>query len=148
MTKMRIAVLLCAISGLSVGVSTAVGGNSENAKMCQHNGWQTLKTSTGSSFANQGACVSYGAHGGTFVTETQSQRDCESFGGTFVTGTTPVIWTCVSWTNSGAADYNAKFTTMANDCFDDIVNAFGSFGIIGPLNVPGAVSTVCELRQQ
>lgn len=61
-------------------------------------------------------------------------------------GTTPVIWTCVSWTNSGSADYNAKFTTLANNCFAD-VDAFAMFEIISPLNVPGTVSTQCALRQ-
>lgn len=41
------------------------GGNSPNAKACQKNGWQSLVTSTGDSFASEEACVSYAAEGGT-----------------------------------------------------------------------------------
>src|SRR5262245_44102135 len=40
-------------------------GNSLNAKSCQKNGWQGLVTSTGSPFASETDCVSYGAKGGT-----------------------------------------------------------------------------------
>jgi hypothetical protein len=54
---------------LSVGVATATAGrgkgNSANAHLCQKGGWMKLQRSDGTRFANQGACVSYGAHGGT-----------------------------------------------------------------------------------
>ena len=52
---------------LSVGVATATagGGNSANAHLCQKGGWMKLQGSDGTQFANQGACVRYGAHGGT-----------------------------------------------------------------------------------
>jgi len=56
------------VLALSVGVATAIGGNSTNAKLCQKNGWKTLYRSDGSAFANQDACVAYAAKGGTFVT--------------------------------------------------------------------------------
>lgn len=42
-------------------------GNSQNAHLCQHGGWMSLQGSDGSQFSNEGACVSYGAHGGTIV---------------------------------------------------------------------------------
>ena len=51
----------------AVGVSkaSAGGGNSPAAKLCQKGGWQNLYRSDGSTFANEGACVSYAAQGGT-----------------------------------------------------------------------------------
>jgi len=61
---------VCAVFALSVGVATAAGSNSTNAKLCYKNGWQTLYRTDGSPFANQDACVSYAAHGGTFVAAT------------------------------------------------------------------------------
>src|SRR5215471_2856388 len=57
------------LAGLVLGVGTATaladGGNSENAQLCQKNGWATLARSDGTAFNNQGDCVSYGAQGGT-----------------------------------------------------------------------------------
>jgi hypothetical protein len=44
------------------------GGNSANAKACQKGGWMSMVGADGTTFANQGACVSYGAQGGTFAT--------------------------------------------------------------------------------
>jgi VCBS repeat-containing protein len=41
-------------------------GNGPNAKSCQKGGWQDFVRSDGSAFANQGACTSYAAKGGTF----------------------------------------------------------------------------------
>jgi hypothetical protein len=52
------------VVGWATLVDAAPGGNSANAHACQKGGWQTLQTATGDSFTNQGACVSYGAHGG------------------------------------------------------------------------------------
>ena len=46
-----------------------VDGNSTNAKTCQKNGWQSLVTSTGSSFASEDACVSYAAQGGVLYSK-------------------------------------------------------------------------------
>jgi len=61
--------MLSAVLVLGAGAANAVagGGNSGNAKACQNNGWQSLTRTDGTSFANQGDCVSYGAHGGTPV---------------------------------------------------------------------------------
>src|SRR6478736_2155841 len=54
---------------LSVGVATATAGRgkSANAHLCQKGGWMSLQGSDGTQYANQGACVRYGAHGGTIV---------------------------------------------------------------------------------
>lgn len=56
-----------AIPSVVFAASTG-GGNSADAKLCQENGWQTLAPSTSApSFASQGACVAFGAHGGALV---------------------------------------------------------------------------------
>lgn len=70
--RLRILLLCCAALALTVGVATATagggnGGNSANAKLCQKGGWQSLYRSDGSSFANQGQCVSYAAKGGALL---------------------------------------------------------------------------------
>ena len=70
--RSRVRVLaLMAMMAMMVGVAvvglagTAVAaGNNTNAQLCQKNGRQRLETSIGDLFANRGACVSYGAHGG------------------------------------------------------------------------------------
>src|SRR5262245_48900035 len=65
-------VLLATAVALAVGVAAAMaagqgGGNSANAKLCQKGGWQKLGTSDGQGFANEEACVSYAAKGGTLT---------------------------------------------------------------------------------
>jgi hypothetical protein len=67
------------LAALTVGVATAPagGGNSAAADLCQKDGWRTWSTTGGGAFANQGACVSYAAHGGllaTFTTSTTSHE--------------------------------------------------------------------------
>src|SRR5262249_26266239 len=53
---------------LAIGPSGFAGdGNSANAKLCQKHGWIGLVRTDGSTFADDGACVSYAAHGGTLV---------------------------------------------------------------------------------
>jgi hypothetical protein len=58
-----LATLLAALV-FAAGAPAANGGNSANAKLCQKGGWQTLMDSSAEPFANEGACVSYGAQGG------------------------------------------------------------------------------------
>jgi hypothetical protein len=53
-----------AVTALAAPSAAMAAGNSDNAHACQQNGWQTLVRQDGTSFANQGDCVSYGAHGG------------------------------------------------------------------------------------
>jgi hypothetical protein len=53
-----------ALVALAAPSAAMAGGNSDAAHTCQQNGWQTVVRQDGTSFANQGDCVSYGAHGG------------------------------------------------------------------------------------
>jgi hypothetical protein len=65
----RVALALLAIGSLCLSLAAigwALGGN--QVDLCKNGGWQTLHRSDGSPFPNQGACVSYAARGGTFVT--------------------------------------------------------------------------------
>ena len=65
--------LLVAATAAVVAVPLAVAapgnGNSDNAKLCQKDGWQSLARSEDhtSGFNNQDDCVSYAAHGGKLV---------------------------------------------------------------------------------
>jgi len=152
--KMRVLFLLCAALALTVGVATATaghghgkgkGGNSAAAHACQHGGYKNFVRSDGTSFKNTGACVSYAAHGGTLVAKTQSQLDCESFGGTF--GTSPVLvgsfttvmWVCNGWTNTGATDFATKSTTLTTDC-----NADGGL-LAWAATIPGSANATCGI---
>jgi hypothetical protein len=62
-----------AITAIVVGVpvagsaGAAPGGNSANAKRCQHNGYQSWVRADQTPFVNVGDCVSYAAHGGTLT---------------------------------------------------------------------------------
>jgi len=115
------AISTCVVLALAIGVAAAsAGGNSENAKLCQQGGWQSLVGADGTAFTNTGDCVSYAAQGGTFTQTSRSQLLCESFGGTFTGASGNVLWTCTNWTftpgtegfgtNSGALD-----TACSND---------------------------------
>jgi hypothetical protein len=65
MTLTRITALVAGLLLAAFAASgTAVAGNSTAAKKCQKNGWQTLVTSSGTSFASEEACTSYAAQGG------------------------------------------------------------------------------------
>lgn len=54
----------CLLLFAIVPSGAAERGNSENARLCQHGGWEHLQRTDGSTFKNQGACVSYAAQGG------------------------------------------------------------------------------------
>jgi hypothetical protein len=54
--------LIAALAVFAGGALAASGGNSDDAKLCQD--WPALMDSSGEQFTNEGACVSYGAHGG------------------------------------------------------------------------------------
>jgi hypothetical protein len=53
-----------ALVALAAPSAAMASGNSDAAHTCQQGGWQTVVRQDGTSFANQGDCVSYGAHGG------------------------------------------------------------------------------------
>jgi len=73
MTFMKIVALLAGLllAALAAG-GTAVAGNSTAAKKCQKNGWQSLVTSGGTSFASEEACTSYAAQGGVLYPASQA----------------------------------------------------------------------------
>jgi hypothetical protein len=84
--RVALALLTTGVLCLSLApVASAGGGNSANAKLCQKGGWQTLFTSTGSSFTSQEQCVSYAAQGGTLSTASltvkPNQYNCQIRGG-------------------------------------------------------------------
>jgi hypothetical protein len=88
------AVALCLAFALGV-VAPAVaagGGNSDNAKLCQHGGWQNWVRSDGTRFENTGGCVSYAAQGGTLTTPAKitgvTQLACNAGAGTQLLGVT------------------------------------------------------------
>jgi hypothetical protein len=66
LTTHNLAFLATIVSALVLagGALAADGGNSANATLCQKGGWHALMDSSANAFANEGACVSYGAQGG------------------------------------------------------------------------------------
>lgn len=80
-----LALLVGAVAATPAGAT----GNSANAKLCQKGGWKNLVRSDGSSFKNQGKCVSYAAKGGVLTTPPATfQSTCQGLGGTYGTGGT------------------------------------------------------------
>jgi len=57
--------------------------------------------------------------------KTQSQLDCESYGGTFAPGTGSTVWTCNGWTAVDDNDATDKLFALGDDCFADGGNNFG-----------------------
>lgn len=73
-------VLSAGVLGLGLAPAAwAGGGNSANAKRCQKGGWMNLVRSNGTTFANQDACVSYGAKGGTLEPKPTCTAGSENF---------------------------------------------------------------------
>jgi hypothetical protein len=83
--RTRLTLTLCLAFVLTAGVATARagGGNSDAAKACQNGGWQHYVRSDGTAFKNEGACVSYAAHGGKLVV---SACKMTSYGDFLLTG--------------------------------------------------------------
>jgi hypothetical protein len=142
--RLRTLLVLGTVLLFTVGVATANagGGNSANAKLCQKGGWQNLHRTDGSTFGNQGACVSYAAHGGKFVSGNSakgvSQVLCESLGGTY---TAANLWTCNGWLNTGADDWNAKIQSLEAACAAD-----GGIALPTGGSIPGASDSDCMGR--
>jgi hypothetical protein len=65
----RIALILCAAAGLTIGVAAASGdnGKSSSVKSCQDAGWMSLYRLDSTPFANQHECISYAAKGGALT---------------------------------------------------------------------------------
>lgn len=86
---------------LAVG---APGGNSANARLCQHGGWATLIDSTATPFASQDECVSYGAHRGViYALATITIELCAD---------QPFDGICVNTAGSGLEPGSAMVTTL------------------------------------
>jgi hypothetical protein len=85
MKRLSIAVLALGVAVLAAtSASAAAGGNAANAKLCQKDGWKTLYRGDGSTFVNQGDCVSYGAQGNTILLAPNFWKaTCEQDGGAF-----------------------------------------------------------------
>ena len=67
---LRFAVVAASLSvmvGVAPAIAAADGGNSDAAKACQKDGWQTLIRQDGTRFKNTGDCVSYKAQGGALI---------------------------------------------------------------------------------
>ena len=69
---MRVRALVVAAAAVFVATVTAsaatAGASPESIQQCLNGGWQSLVGDDGAAFANQGACVSYLARGGTLGT--------------------------------------------------------------------------------
>ena len=72
--------------------------------------------------------------GASTAATSQSQRDCELFGGTFATGTGSTLWTCSGWPWSSTEDFEAKAVRLDADCFAE--------GGTGTATVPTAPSAI------
>jgi hypothetical protein len=112
--KVRLMLVVCVVLALTVGISTASGGNSDAAKACQKGGWQHLYRSGGTGFKNQGDCVSYAAQGGTLTQKSPAQLVCESVGGTYGGPSGNVLWSCPNGPYS-----NAAFDALTSQCMAD-----------------------------
>jgi hypothetical protein len=111
-TAVASVVLAAAVSALVFAGSAmgAPGGNSANAKLCQHGGWATLMDSTATPFASQDECVSYGAHrGAIYALATITVELCAN---------QPFDGICVNTAGSGLKPGSAMVTTLdKNDVF-------------------------------
>jgi len=96
------------ITGLPLAVSAQ--GNSANAHACRQGGWQTLARQEARTepFANQGACVSYAAHGGTLATLLVPTVDVGFIHIGFFNGE-PICGIAVTISGFPAGTYDAEF---------------------------------------
>lgn len=71
---LRRLLVACIVIAAALPAAAAGGGNSDNAHLCQAH-WPELSQVNGTSFKNQGACVSYAAKGGILATFTTSTSE-------------------------------------------------------------------------
>jgi hypothetical protein len=90
MKRIWIASMLTLVVAAVAAAPAGAAGNSDNAKLCQKGGWQNLFRSDGSTFKNQGDCISYGAHGNTFKPNAW-EAACLRAGGTFSVSDTNIF---------------------------------------------------------
>ena len=113
----RSAAVLCAAALLllTVPLTGAKGSNADNAKACQKGGWEQLATSDQpfTPFANEQACTSAGARGGTLVPRA-SLTMVVSLNGFLFMGRS-LCWAYPIMQNVPASVTSITFTTTLND---------------------------------
>jgi hypothetical protein len=135
-----VATMAMSVLGSASPAGAAKGGNSDAAHACQKGGWQHLFRSDGTAFANQDACVSYAAHGGTLKTVPNSQQLCGQFGGTYgATNQTPDAFSTVYFSCNNIPQSTVQLTvfdTLATPCMAEHpgANAAASGGEDSPVN--------------
>ena len=120
-----VALVVAAVAATPAGAA----GNSDNAKLCQKGGWKTLFRSDGSTFADQGACVSYGAKGGTILTGPPNawKAGCEQAGGTFSVSHADVFGNALTPPAFAYTCTPVSFDTWLN-VLDPICSGYPDFG--------------------
>ena len=113
-------VAAAAAPALATATAASAASNAGNAKQCQKHGWKSLTREDGSTFQNQGDCVSHGARRGTLGTS-PAQSACLNLGGTFSSAGTN-HWTCTGWPVSSQADGNTKGQSLAALCSGGIAS--------------------------
>ena len=88
----------------------AAGGNSANAKLCQKGGWTAMYRADGTTFANQGACVSYGTQGGRSGTPPPATTGTGAFTGALDTSDAHQTWANVPGPFCGG-EFDAHYDT-------------------------------------
>jgi hypothetical protein len=123
---------LCALAAVSAGLlfasiaasgtALAGGGNSANAKKCQKNGWQTLVTSTGATFASEEECTSYGAQGGVLYPLSAApclnggwQTPAQRSDGTPFSSQSD----CTTYTSTGGVVYKPSLTAVPSEVVEE-----------------------------
>ena len=142
MTRTRsLGVLLCAVLMFTAATGSALAedghgddhhgdhhkgpppANVAQAKLCLRSGWKSYVRADLTPFKNVVACVVYALKGGILTTppppKSQSQLDCESFGGTFATATGTQIWTCNGFPAADVFEQQAQIATLTADCVAD-----------------------------
>jgi hypothetical protein len=152
-----------ALVGPAAVASTALagGGNSLNAKSCQKNGWMSLVSSSGATFASASACVSYAANGGVLkkaqtIGFTSTDPSPVTVGGTYKPTATATSGLTVAITidaastgcslSSGVVSFTASGTCVidANQAGNSIYNAAAQVqqSIIVNTTVTGSIGSI------
>ena len=82
------------LGALLPGIATAT--QSDTVASCKDGGWEQLVREDGSTFKNQGACVSYAAQGGTPVAPDPLRTICEALPAGEYTRTSDGVYDVVS----------------------------------------------------
>ena len=153
-TKVRLFALAALSAGLLLaagGTAFAGGGNSAYAKKCQKNGWQTLVTSSGASFASEEECTSYAAQGGVVYPLSSApclnggwQAPAQRSDGTGFSSESD----CIAYTSTGGVVYKPSLLAVPSEVVEEqnialIASGFhpNSTGALTILVLPSLVSS-------